>query len=146
MKRNSQTDIYSNEKIHSYIFHSSFCSINSVEFLLKKLKKQLHIPQRIYFAIWISVNEAFSNAIIHGNKFNPNKKVKLQIQLKEQNKLYFKIKDEGNGFDYENVPNHNQSKLIDSPYGRGVFNMKELAHQISYSHQEREVALCFNLA
>ena len=56
--------------VQAFAFQSDFNSVYALEMLLKKIKKQISLPSAIYCNICISVIEAISNAIIHGNRFD----------------------------------------------------------------------------
>lgn len=140
-------DTFTNSErtIQLFVLQSSLTSIDDVEMLLKRMKRQLDLPGQIYCAIWISVNEAISNAIIHGNKFDLQKKVRLIIHLKQKDWISFTVKDEGEGFDYENIPNPTHQDQEFKPYGRGIFFMKKLADAAFFSDKGTTVDLIFNL-
>ena len=86
------------------VLESNLESVLTVEKLISQAKEEYLISEENYNYIWIALNEAVSNAIKHGNKFNPAKKVRLTVETKEDRFLCFTIKDEGDGFDYRNVP------------------------------------------
>lgn len=52
----------------SFIFQSDLGSVHSLEVLLKDIVEEYNIPNQVYYSVVISVNEALSNAIIHGRK------------------------------------------------------------------------------
>ena len=58
--------------------------------------------------------------------------------------LYFKITDQGAGFDFENVPDPTSPENIEKPNGRGVFLMRSLADECSFDDDGRIVELTFN--
>jgi serine/threonine-protein kinase RsbW len=121
-------------------------SIDSLEILLNDLKEKFALSEQIYSSIWISLNEAIINAVVHGNKYDINKKVHLNVELKWDNFICFTIKDEGDGFDYENVPDPTTIENIEKPTGRGVYLMKKLADLALFSENGNTVDLYFDLA
>lgn len=133
------------DSLQSFAFQSNFNSVYALETLLKKIKKQINIPSSIYCNICISVIEAISNAIIHGNKLDNRKKVFLFIQLKKNDWICFTVKDEGNGFDFENIPSPNLDMNKKKAYGSGIFFMKKLANLTFFSEKGTAVDLYFNL-
>ena len=139
-------NIQSEHHARLFAFQSSLQSIDSVEILLDELKEQLAFSEALYSTIWVVLNEAVSNAVIHGNRFDPCKKVRLSVELKWDNFICFTIKDEGPGFDYENVPDPTSGEHIDKPNGRGVFLMKKLADLALFSDNGARVDLYFDLS
>ena len=145
MKEKGANNQCSERKIQLFIFQSNLKSIEALEVLLKKMKRELCLSHHTYCSIWVSVNEAISNAIIHGNKFDQNKKVRLYIQFKEKDWVCFTIKDEGSGFDFKNVQVPNQIDYNAKAYGRGIFFMKRLADTTKFSDKGATVDLYFKI-
>jgi serine/threonine-protein kinase RsbW len=81
----------------------------------------------------LAVTEATTNAIIHGNKNDGNKKVTIDVNV-ENKKLKISVKDEGPGFDPSNVPDptHPDNLLKDS--GRGLYLMRIYMDDLQYEH------------
>lgn len=131
--------------IKSFIFQSNLSCIYSLEILLKEMRREYNLAPQIHHSILISVNEAISNAIIHGNKFNQHKKVNLIIQMKNAQWICFTIKDEGSGFDYEKIDNQAQFVNESKPYGRGIYLMKNFSNLAFFSEKGASVDLYFQL-
>jgi serine/threonine-protein kinase RsbW len=138
-------NIQSEEKVRRFAFPSNQTSIDSIELLLDELNEKLALSEHVYSSIWVSLNEAINNAICHGNKRDPNKKVRMSIELKWENFICFTIKDEGDGFDYENLPDPTSEELIGQPHGRGVFLMKKLADLALFTNGGNTVDLYFDI-
>lgn len=133
------------EKSRQYAFPSNQISLDSLEILLDELNEKFALSEQVYSSIWVSLNEAINNAISHGNKKDPSKKVRLCIELKWDNFICFTVKDEGDGFDYENVPDPTSEELIDKPTGRGVFLMRKLADLALFTNGGNTVDLYFDI-
>ncbi len=73
----------------------------------------------------IAISEALVNAIIHGNKENPDKKVFIEISYNEK-QLVTKIKDEGDGFIMEDIPDPTENNNLLKEHGRGIYIIKSL--------------------
>lgn len=98
-----------------------------------------------YGNIIIAMTEAVNNAINHGNKNIPEKKVTVGYTQTEKN-ISFTIEDEGNGFDYENVPDPTDPANLEKLNGRGIFLMTNLADDIHFHEEGKRIELVFNLA
>lgn len=71
----------------------------------------------------LCISEAITNAVIHGNKHDNEKSVKLEINVNDFF-LEASIEDEGNGFDFNNLPNPiNEANRIKEG-GRGLYIIK----------------------
>jgi serine/threonine-protein kinase RsbW len=90
----------------------------------------------------VAVTEAVNNAIIHGNKCNPDKKVKVYYEV-DGDRIMFSVADEGTGFDYYNLPDPTAPENIEKPSGRGVFLMKHLADQVIFADNGKTVEMYF---
>ena len=117
-------------------------SINLVEKLIDEIKTDYNIHEECYGNMLVAVTEAVNNAIQHGNKYDPEKMVHINYEI-EADQVSFVITDEGNGFDYMNLPDPTDPENLEKPTGRGVFLMKHLADQIIFSENGRVVELYF---
>lgn len=79
--------------------------------------------------ISIAVTEAVNNAIKHGNKEDSTKSIEIVFQI-ETEKIKIRIKDEGEGFQLEEVkdPRMNENLLKDD--GRGILIMRTLMDEV----------------
>ena len=118
----------------------------TVEEFVNYFAIDLNVDKEKMQGLMLAVTEATTNAIKHGNKSDPNKKVYINV-YKENNKLYIKIKDEGKGFDPAQVPDptHPDNLLKDS--GRGLYLMKFYMDDIQYkiTPEGTEIILILNL-
>ena len=94
--------------------------------------------------MFLAVLEATNNAVIHGNKEDETKKVRLEIK-QENNKLIIVVSDEGNGFDYDNIPDPTLPENIEKPDGRGVFVIRSLADELAFENNGAKMQMIFNL-
>ena len=91
----------------------------------------------------IAVTEAVNNAIDHGNKKDESKSVHLTVGTTDET-LCFSIEDEGEGFDYNNLPDPTAPENILKENGRGIFLMQNLADEMEFENDGRKVNLYFN--
>lgn len=117
-------------------------NIRIVESFIDNTKDVYDINDDIYGNIMISVTEAVNNAIKHGNKEVPEKKVTLALSFRE-NAVSFAIEDQGEGFDYTKLQDPTAPENIDKPGGRGIFLMKHLADEVHFTQEGRTVELIF---
>ncbi|MFT7298921.1 MAG: serine/threonine-protein kinase RsbW [Sphingobacteriales bacterium] len=120
-------------------------SITELENLIENLKERFAIGEEYFGNIMIALSEAVINAINHGNKLNPNKKVYINLEVNDGRQFIFTVADEGDGFDYENIPDPTLPENIENPSGRGVFIMKNLADQFIFSNAGSEIELHFKI-
>jgi serine/threonine-protein kinase RsbW len=79
----------------------------------------------------IALREALANAIIHGNHEDRRKQVHVTCRC-EPDEVSIAVKDEGSGFDVNNVPNPTTPENIGSAHGRGIHVMKALMDEVLF--------------
>lgn len=119
-------------------------NITFVENLIDDISKEYNIGSEMYGNILVAVIEAVNNAILHGNKLDISKKFSVTVEHNSKI-LSFTIIDEGNGFDFENVPDPTKVGNVEKPDGRGVFLMNHLADQVDYEGTGNILKLQFKL-
>ena len=92
----------------------------------------------------ISLTEAVTNAITHGNHYDENKVVQINLQ-KKSDTIAIRVSDQGCGFDPESVPDPTCDENICKCGGRGVFLMQRLCDQIHYKDNGRTVEMHFKI-
>jgi len=117
-------------------------NIRIIESFIDNAKDKFNLNDDIYGNIMISVTESVNNAIIHGNRKDKDKNVKISLSLNE-GMIKFKIADQGAGFDYASLPDPTSPENIEKPGGRGIFLMKHLADEIDFEDDGRIVELSF---
>ncbi len=88
----------------------------------------------------IALVEALTNAMEHGNKFDPNKKVFIRAEF-DAEKATFDIRDEGEGFDFEHLPDPTQKEFLYRPRGRGVYMMRQFMDEVIFHPPGNRVTL-----
>jgi serine/threonine-protein kinase RsbW len=129
---------------NNILLESTIESLHVVEKTIDEFSEKFKIADELYGNILIAVLEFVKNAIIHGNKKNPNKKVELIMKI-ENNKLVVTTTDQGSGFDFNNLPDPTAPENILKTKGRGVFLMRKLSDQANFHDEGRVSQLIFNL-
>ena len=117
-------------------------NIRLVESLIDEVCGELLVNEDMYGNILIAVTEATNNAIVHGNKQDQNKDVKLVVDKNDEG-LVFSIEDQGTGFNYESLPDPTAPENVEKPDGRGIFLMKNLADKIEFLENGSKVNITF---
>ena len=127
-----------------YEIKSKIENLRKVEKLVDDISAEYNISTDIYGNILIAALEAANNAILHGNKLDENKLVYIIIN-KDEKSLKIRVDDEGEGFDYKNIPDPTAPENIENINGRGIFLMEKLSDGIEFSRNGATVELEFNL-
>jgi anti-sigma regulatory factor (Ser/Thr protein kinase) len=82
------------------------------------------------FDIETPLREALANAIIHGNHENPHKRVYVTCRCRLDGEISITVRDEGEGFDSDGVPDPTDAnnRLLD--HGRGIYFMRALMDDV----------------
>lgn len=105
--------------------------IGRVEAFLKKINHFVHLNEIQMHKLMVSVTEAANNAIIHGNKMDPEKRVRLTGEVKPP-WLVITIVDQGSGFDHRTVSSPLRKKNLLKASGRGIFLMRTLMDKVDF--------------
>jgi serine/threonine-protein kinase RsbW len=79
----------------------------------------------------IALREALANAIIHGNHEDRRKHVRVNCRC-EPDEVSIAVKDEGRGFDINNVPDPTTREHIGSVHGRGIHVIRALMDEVRF--------------
>jgi serine/threonine-protein kinase RsbW len=115
----------------------------TVEHLVVDVCEQMHIGEEKFGNILLAVTEAVDNAIVHGNKSNPDKNVELGYHSSKE-EITFAVTDQGEGFDIKNVTDPTKPENPENA-GRGILIMKMLSDKLEFLSEEKTVLLSFNL-
>ena len=88
------------------------------------------------------MDEAITNAIEHGNKWDAKKEVSIRVSLIDS-MLLITVTDEGEGFKPEALPDPTIQENLEALNGRGVFLMSQLADEIKFSKKGNSVIMRF---
>ena len=117
-------------------------NIRMIESFIDNAKDKFELDDDIYGNIMIAVTEAVNNAIKHGNANDKSKNVSLSLSLQET-RIQFIIKDEGRGFNYDNLPDPTTEENLEKIGGRGIFLMKHLSDEVDFKENGKTVQLTF---
>jgi serine/threonine-protein kinase RsbW len=105
--------------------------------ILSKLKEH-NFDEDDIFAVHLTLEEAFLNAVKHGNKMDPTKKVKVDYSV-DSDKVEISITDEGDGFEPEAVDDPRFGTGLYEPGGRGLLLMDSYMDEVKYNEQGNSV-------
>jgi serine/threonine-protein kinase RsbW len=108
---------------------------SAVEDICQKLLSELqdaYFTEDDIFAVHLALEEAFTNAIKHGNKMDPAKKIKIQYKI-NSNKVEISVADQGNGFNPNQVPDPRTEENLYKSEGRGLLLIQSFMDQINFN-------------
>ncbi|MEZ6127032.1 MAG: ATP-binding protein, partial [Planctomycetaceae bacterium] len=95
---------------------------------------------RDIFAMRLSLEEAITNAIRHGNHCDLSKQVAIDATIGDR-MLRVVVQDEGEGFEPEDVPDPTDPAFIERPSGRGLMLMRAYLNYVEYSNGGRCITM-----
>ena len=119
-------------------------SLTLVENLVEEIADKFKLSEDTFANMMTCLSEAVTNAIIHGNLLDPEKKVFINADV-EGKRIVWTIADEGKGFDYNSLDDPTASENLEKLTGRGVFILKHLADQCIFNSRGNEVELHFKI-
>jgi serine/threonine-protein kinase RsbW len=82
--------------------------------------------------VQLALQEALMNAIVHGNRSDPEKYVRMCVAIEEGCGIVIVVKDSGSGFDPSKLPDPTVGENIYREGGRGVYLIQQLMHEVQY--------------
>ena len=110
--------------------------IIKAEKFLERLNESVHLGAEKYNKLLVAVTEAVNNGMIHGNKRDPKKKVRLHCEVHD-GVLTVCVFDEGPGVDPDSLPDPLAEENLLRENGRGVFLMRSLMDKVKYDQSDR---------
>ena len=86
--------------------------------------------------IGLAVREAIANAMVHGNRCDPHKEVRISVAVDEHCDLLVSVKDSGSGFDPDGLPNPIAPENLLAQHGRGIFIMRQLMDEVDFKFDQ----------
>ena len=99
---------------------STLESVEKAEELTAQVCSRAGFDEEEQHRIGMAVHESVINAVRHGNKNDPRKSVRLEFQV-HPDRLEIRIRDEGQGFDLESIPDPLEAENLLNVSGRGIF-------------------------
>ena len=123
-------------RIHGKSSYEMICQSNQkeisrIEEFLRQISGHIHIDDGMMYRLLVSTTEAVNNAIIHGNKSDLRKFVKIRCVVEKKTLAIF-VKDEGKGFNADNLQDPRDEKNLMKESGRGVFLMRSLMDRVKF--------------
>ena len=126
----------------SYTLDSTLETVDNAEQTASRIAAEAGFDDDEVMRIGMAVREAAVNAVLHGNAYDPGKKVTLDFE-KTGDDLVITIRDQGKGLDLNNIPDPLAPENLLKTSGRGIFLIRSFMDdvQIHPSHTGTEIKL-----
>ena len=92
-------------------------------------------------AVELALREAVNNAVVHGNRMDGHKLVKIRCRCELGKGLSILVKDQGQGFDPNAVPDCLAPGNVEAEHGRGIYLMKMAMDTVSFERGGTQVRM-----
>ena len=121
------------QTIYRLTLRSTPKSIKRVESFLAKISKAVGLDEIQMHKVMVSLTEAVNNAIVHGNRSVPEKRVAVRCEVLP-GWLLFQVTDHGKGFRPDHIRNPLKEENLYRENGRGIFLMRTLMDKVEFEH------------
>ena len=122
-------------------------SVSEVEAAADKLAEKAGLDEDERFQLGMAVREAAVNAVLHGNEYDPAKKITVSLE-NTGSQLVISVADEGKGLDPDTLPDPLAPENLLRGTGRGIFLIRSFMDEVHFRelHPGTELTLVKNLA
>ena len=113
----------------SYTLDSTLETVNSAEEAANRMATDAGFGDEDVMKIAMAVREAAVNAVLHGNAYDPGKKVTLVFE-RTGDDLVITIKDQGTGMDMGKIPDPLAPENLMKTSGRGIFIIRSFMDEV----------------
>ena len=124
------------------VLASSTAQIEQAQRSLVLAAQQRGYDRSSCFALRLALEEALTNAILHGNRSNPHKRVTVQYKV-DSGRVVIEVEDQGEGFDPQAVPDPTRMENIEIPAGRGIILMRAYMTEVHFTAPGNRVRMTF---
>jgi serine/threonine-protein kinase RsbW len=114
---------------------STLESVDQAEDLVLREAREMGFDEDEQHHIGISLRECLVNAVVHGNKYNSRKKVRLVVSRTPE-RLEILVGDEGEGFELQEVPDPLAEENLLRQSGRGVMMIQAFMDEFHVRRRE----------
>jgi serine/threonine-protein kinase RsbW len=115
---------------------STLESVDSAEELALGVAQRAGFDDDDLMKIGMAVRESMVNAVVHGNRYNANKKVRFSAR-QDGDRLTVRVTDQGEGFDPETLPDPLAPENLMRTSGRGIFLIRSFMDEFDIRRQEQ---------
>jgi len=123
--------VNSKQRVFQLVLQSEPRNIGKVEAFLQEVGQAVALNEIQLHKLMVALTEAVNNAILHGNKSNPEKTVEVMCEVKEGG-LSIRVRDQGRGFKPESVDSPLKEENLLRESGRGIFLMRTLMDKVDF--------------
>lgn len=102
-------------------------------------------PRSARFVVRVALCEALANAILYGNREDPDKRVDVSVAV-DHDAVWLEVRDEGAGFDPARVPDPTDPERVSRESGRGLYLIRQLVDEVRFNEQGNAICMIMRRA
>lgn len=114
---------------------STLESVDQAEELALEVARGAGFEEEDLMKIGMAVRESMVNAVVHGNRYNTHKKVHFSVAHNGE-RFSVRVEDEGEGFDFDSLPDPLAPENLMRTSGRGLFLIRSFMDEFEMRHRE----------
>lgn len=121
---------------------SEFREAEKVLPFVESISRENRFEKDLEERVKLALSEAATNAIVHGNKEDTGMSVSIRVEV-DSEMLTILVRDEGEGFDPDDIPDPIRKEQLLSTGGRGIFLIREYCDEVEFHEDGRQIVLTF---
>jgi serine/threonine-protein kinase RsbW len=110
-----------------------------LDYLMKRTEK-VGVVNAESSNLFIALDEAFVNAVKHGNRYNHEKLVRISAEVSTK-EVRFTVEDEGEGFKLSEIPDPLNVENLFKTSGRGVLLIHNIMDEVEYNERGNRLTM-----
>ena len=131
-KLHSEVSEQTNSMQFEVTLPADVAAISPVVDWVMRLVDELEYGDAKEFGIEMALREALANAILHGCKADPTKKVECSVNGDRKEGIVIVVRDPGTGFDPKSIQSPTENSNLGADHGRGIFLIQALMDEVTH--------------
>lgn len=123
------------------VIPSTIPAVNRVIARILRVARAMECARGQLDKVEIALREALNNAIVHGSRSNPKKKVAVCCLCAEDKGMLLVVENFGPTFDPSKIPDPTLAENVYASHGRGIFLMRQMMDEVAYRKGGRQVLM-----
>ena len=108
---------------------------------ISELLVRFKVPEEKQLEVGLAVQEALTNAVVHGCNNDPAKEIQCRLQRDPQGRIAIIVTDPGPGFSPERLPDPKHGENVYADHGRGVYLIRQLMDEVHFENGGNEIRM-----
>jgi serine/threonine-protein kinase RsbW len=116
-------------------------AIGSVVDAICETLVSLEVSEQKRLEVGLALQEALSNAVVHGCGNDPTKQVRCRVKSDPQGRIVIIVTDPGPGFSPDLLPDPRRDENLHADHGRGVYLIRQLMDEVHFGPRGSEITM-----